>query len=658
LRRHRAAGRAASAPPEADIDCAPAGASVGARFLGLRDLCLAVAVAGMAAAPSFARTSDVERNLEAMVGRAAAELMAHEYGTIDNPLLQKWVDTVGGRVAEPCPRKDFPVRFRILDTPESNAFSLPGAHIFVTRGLLASVRSDDELAGVLAHEVGHYADRDFQRTVVRQLAYVGLQWAVERLDADEWLTPIQAAQVLDSLRASREQEDDADERGVRYALEARYDPEAMAGFYDQILGSRRKARPWYEMVLETHPDALRRRSRCLVRSRALEVAAPDQLASVAAGLTARFRYAAALASYERLRGLRPEDPAILVATARVHLLRGENAKCREVCEQALRLAPGDTEATALLGEALATPPPVPEAPARPPAGGSPVPAPDPAAVARFRALTRELMRNYPLEQALKWAQAIDVEAKDVGWLYLVAKARLLLMAVERLRWRLSEVSGMVTDAASEWSEVAGVPSSAGIAQALTGYSEGIRAGCRAARRLDTAAEFLPPVMAALAMTGAHDPLGRMSASRFAMMQGDLLVVENHTRIALESCRIAATAVAAAESARLALGIDGRFAPAGDRQRATQMGLAATRLGLTTEEVEAQIASQGGLGGACLLVAQQRASEAGPSKGPAYQEAESVRIVLRLLAEEMREARATGQDGLPPGVTGVNGKAPE
>jgi len=658
LRPDRAAGRAAPAPPQTDTDCAPAGASVGARFLGLCRLCLAAAVAGIAAAPGFARTSEVERNLEAMIGRAAAEVMAHEYGTIDNPLLQKWVDAVGGRVAGPCPRRDLPVRFRVLDTPQSNAFSLPGAYIFVTRGLLASVRSDDELAGVLAHEVGHYADRDFQRTILRQLAYVGLQWGVERLDEEQWLTPIRVVQVLDSLRASREQEDDADERGVQYAFEARYDPEAMAGFYGPMPGARRRAKPWYQMMLETHPDALRRQSKCLARSRALEVAEPNQLAALAAGLAGRFRYAAALASYERLRELRPEDPALLLATARIHLLRGENGKCREACEQALRLAPGDTEATALLGEASAPPPPVPEALARPSAGGSPVPAPDPAAVAKFRALTRALVRNYPLEQALKWAQAIDVEGRDVGWLYLVAKARLLLMAVERLRWRLFEVSGMVTSAVAEWPEVAGAPNPPDMAQALTGYSEAVRAGCQAARRLDTAAGSLPPVMAALALTGAHDPLGRMSASRFALMQGDLLVVENHTRMALESCRTAAAAVAAAESARLALRIDSQFAPAAGRQRAIQIGLAGTRLGLTTNEVGTEIGLQGGLGAACRSAAQRRASEGRAGKGSTYQEAESVRIVLKLLAEEMREASAAGEGGSSPGVTDGGGKARE
>ena len=219
------------------------------------------------AGSTCACAEDIEHNLEALIGRAAAELMARELGTFDNPLLTEWVDEVGARVAKPSPRQEFFFRFRILDTPEANAYTLPGAHIFVTRGLLAQVRSDDELAGVLAHEVGHVADRDFQRVVARQLMFLGLREGLKRADQDSLTPALYVVQLLNSLRHSRRQEDQADLRGVEYALAARYDPMALTAFFDTVLRGRDEPREWYQGILEMHPDPYRRRERTVEDSR-------------------------------------------------------------------------------------------------------------------------------------------------------------------------------------------------------------------------------------------------------------------------------------------------------------------------------------------------------------------------------------------------------
>jgi Zn-dependent protease with chaperone function len=601
-------------------------------------------------APAFARTNEVERNLEAMIGHTAAEAMAEEYGTIDNPLLQDWVQAVGERVAAPCPRKDFPFRFQILDTSESNAFSLPGAHVFVTRGLLVEVRSDDELAAVLAHEVGHIADRDFQRLVARQLAYLGLQWGVRRLGAKQLATPIGVAQVLDTLRASRHQEDQADQRGVQFAFEARYDPRAMTAFLGDIIGSRTKLRQWYQRMLDTHPDAVRRRDRCLERTRAVETQDPEGLAALAAALAGRYRLSAALAGYGRLIELRPADPAPHVAAARLYLLRGEADQALSRCHDALRLAPENAEATALLDQVVsesqrAPAPAVPAGPqARTPSPiARPVPPPDGAAAERFVALARGLTRDYRLEQALKWAEYVDPETQDVRWLYLVVKSRLLLMAVDRLRWRLAEVSRLAQSGIEEWPALAAA-NVAGAEGAARGYDRGVQSGSRAARELDTAAALLPPVMAALAMTGAHQSVGRMSSSRFAMMQGDLLLIENHTRAALDLCRTSAQNVARAESVRLAGAIDRLTARAGRKQRAIYDEVAARRLGLSADAIAALAQTGGGLGAAARSAAESRAGEDASAASPTYEQVESVRIMLKLLLSQLEAETVKPSEG--------------
>ncbi len=599
-----------------------------------------------ASAPAFARTNEVERNLEAMIGHTAAEAMAEEYGTIDNPLLQDWVQAVGERVAAPCPRKDFPFRFRILDTSESNAFSLPGAHVFVTRGLLVEVRSDDELAAVLAHEVGHLADRDFQRSLVRQLAGLGLQWGAKQLGAKELATPIAVAEVLDTLRASRHQEDQADQRGVQFAFAARYDPRAMTAFLDDIIGSRTKLRPWYQRMLDTHPDAVRRRDRCVERTRAAETQDPEGLGAVAAALAGRYRLSAALDDYGRLMELRPADPAPHVAAARLHLLRGEVDQALSQCHDALRLAPENAEAKALIdqvGSASRLPP----APAAPPPGPGPVarpaPPPDGAAAERFVTLARGLTRDYRIEEALKWAQYVDPETQDVRWLYLVVKSRLLLMAVDRLRWRLAEVSHLAQSGIGEWPALSAA-NAAGAEEAARGYDRGVQSGARAARELDTAATLLPPVMAALAMTGAHQPVGRMSSSRFAMMEGDFLLIENHTRAALDLCRTSAQNIARAESVRLAGAIDRLTAQAGRDQWAIYDEVAARRLGVSADEMAALAQTWGGLGAAARSAAEKKAGEDASAAAPTYEQVESVRIMLKLLLSQLKAETVKPSEG--------------
>ena len=96
---------------------------------------------------------------EAALGREAAQQVAQEMGLVEDPALAAFVDAIGQRVAARSPRKDVRFQFQVADMAETNAFALPGGYIYVSRGLLALVRDEDELANVLAHEVGHVAAR-------------------------------------------------------------------------------------------------------------------------------------------------------------------------------------------------------------------------------------------------------------------------------------------------------------------------------------------------------------------------------------------------------------------------------------------------------------------------------------------------------------------
>ncbi len=603
----------------------------------------AVTLVGILLFPASAWPGEIERNIEALVGKAAAELMAREYGTIENPLLDEWVDRVGLRVAARCPRQEFPYRFRILDTPERNAFALPGAHIFVTRGLLSSLHSDDELAAILAHEVGHIGDRDFQRIVVRQLMFLGLGVVAEKADHEELLTPLRIVQLLNSLRHSRRQEDQADLRGVEYALGARYEPLALAPFLEGALGSRSKPRQWYEGILDTHPDAFKRLARCRERSGQLKRAQPDELAELADDLLRRCRYRAAAENYGLLNEIEPDRPRALTGLGRVHLARGEAGLCIEKCRAALTVQPGDPDATALLARAEKLQRAEPEVPvddspsAAPPAGqAGPAAAFDREAITRLSELSRRLVEDRRFNDALSWAQVYQPETGDWRWLYALAKTRLLLMATDRLRWKANEIGGLAASGAQAWSSLTRTSGTPETKQAVMCYNRGAAAAVRGAEELGLAISLLPPVLTTLALTGPGDPFGRMSSSRFALIEADLLVAGAHVRRALELCRTAATNVATAESRRIALTLGQLAERADQHQVGIYRGLAGIRFGRSPEGINELANEEGGLGPVCLRLAIESAGRREHEKDgqkSTYEQAEAVRITLAVLLAE-------------------------
>src|SRR6185503_19036917 len=93
----------------------------------------------------------------------------------EKPELNAMVDRIGKRIAETSPRPQLPWTFTLLDTPIVNAMALPGGYVYVTRGILERMNSEDELAGVIAHEVSHVAARHSARSISQQqLAQIGL----------------------------------------------------------------------------------------------------------------------------------------------------------------------------------------------------------------------------------------------------------------------------------------------------------------------------------------------------------------------------------------------------------------------------------------------------------------------------------------------------
>ncbi|MGB5327512.1 MAG: M48 family metalloprotease, partial [Gammaproteobacteria bacterium] len=115
----------------------------------------------------FALVSESE---EINQGRSYHNQIIAEYGIYDDPVLQQYVNGIGQELAARSHRAHLKFTFTVLDSPEINAFALPGGYVYITRGIMAYLDSKAELAGVLGHEIGHVTARHSVRQQSGQMA--------------------------------------------------------------------------------------------------------------------------------------------------------------------------------------------------------------------------------------------------------------------------------------------------------------------------------------------------------------------------------------------------------------------------------------------------------------------------------------------------------
>jgi predicted Zn-dependent protease len=159
-----------------------------------------------------------------------------EYGVVDDAAVADYVNTIGQNMCKLTHRPNLEYHFRVLDTSVINAFAVPGGYIYVTRGILAYLNDEAELAGVIGHELGHVAARhSMQQMSKLQLAQLGLGIGMalsEKLNKYSGLAEFGVNMLF--LKFSRDDERQADDLGVEYGTKARYDTYRMASFFETL----------------------------------------------------------------------------------------------------------------------------------------------------------------------------------------------------------------------------------------------------------------------------------------------------------------------------------------------------------------------------------------------------------------------------------------
>ena len=148
----------------------------GCTVAGMRKgTCLLVAVFAALAAACATNPVTGKRQMsllseaeELAIGQQQDVEIRREMGVYDDQALQRYVSEIGQEIARVSHRPNLPWTFTIVDSPAINAFALPGGFVYLTRGLLAYLDDESELAGVLGHEIGHVTARHAAQAYTRQ----------------------------------------------------------------------------------------------------------------------------------------------------------------------------------------------------------------------------------------------------------------------------------------------------------------------------------------------------------------------------------------------------------------------------------------------------------------------------------------------------------
>lgn len=291
---------------------------------------------------------------------------------VRDPFITDYVRDVGRRVVDTLENPPFPMTFDVVIAPSYNAFAGPGGHIYIHSGLLMAMEDESELAGILAHEIAHVSCRHIPELVERSrkagmgaLAGVaaGILAALGGASPDAALGLIvgsQAAGQSAMLSYTRDNERQADERGLDYLTRAGYGGEGLLHMLRKIRGQE-----WYSsddvpVYLRTHPGTeervafvaswLESRKKTLTRTPEADPSDRERFHRVRMRLQGRYGdVERSLQDLRQILARNPEEDTARHALALVLIRRGDGDAALEAMEAVARKSPMDPLVMADLG---------------------------------------------------------------------------------------------------------------------------------------------------------------------------------------------------------------------------------------------------------------------------------------------------------------------
>ncbi len=238
---------------------------------------LAISIAALSC--SLLQAASKQDEEEMRLGRDSAEEIERQVTLIEDPEITGRVNRIGEELAKIAKDKEvdaeygssaisnFNYTFKVIDNKDVNAFALPGGYIYVNSGLIDTVDSDDELAGVLAHEIAHASHHHTMQLVRKQnavnriVAIITLAGVLANAKSQDLQNLIYGAQLLKTGKMSgytMQAEKDADRTAVAYLAKSKYNPEGMLSLMKK-LDDLNDANPTVSLgIYQDHPAPFRR----------------------------------------------------------------------------------------------------------------------------------------------------------------------------------------------------------------------------------------------------------------------------------------------------------------------------------------------------------------------------------------------------------------
>jgi predicted Zn-dependent protease len=209
-----------------------------------------------------AHRSVISQEKEIAIGRHYASEIDHAARLLQDTAINEYVNRVAQNVARNSDLT-LPLTVKVIESPEINAFALPGGFLYVNTGLLLAADEEDQVAGVMAHEIAHVAARHWasQQTKASILQYAAIPLIFTPMSFPVYAGASEALNFgvpLTFLKFSRSAEAEADYLGLQYLVKAGYDPNSYVAFFGKIMQEERRRPGSVPKIFLDHPPTAER----------------------------------------------------------------------------------------------------------------------------------------------------------------------------------------------------------------------------------------------------------------------------------------------------------------------------------------------------------------------------------------------------------------
>ena len=212
-----------------------------------------------------AHRSLISEEKEIAIGKQYSMQVDQSSKLIKDPVINEYVNRVAQNLARNSDLK-IPLTVKVIDDPSINAFALPGGFLYVNTGVLLAATEEDQMAGVMAHEIAHDAARHWASNMTKQTllqyAMIPLMFTPMSIGAYYGISAAMNGLPLAFLKFSRDDEAEADFLGLQYMYKAGYDPNSYVSFFGKVLQEERSSPGSVSSIFADHPPTPDRIIKC------------------------------------------------------------------------------------------------------------------------------------------------------------------------------------------------------------------------------------------------------------------------------------------------------------------------------------------------------------------------------------------------------------